>query len=310
MTVKKWKHSGTKKHSMSDREIRNGLLSEKAAEEGIVLLKNDKKILPLNISTKIGLYGAGAGKTVKGGTGSGDVNNRSNISIYQGLKENGIQIVSEKWLANYESIYAEARRAWKEKILEEALKLFAQSGYMGTSMNEIASRLGVTKAALYKHYSSKQEILDSIVERMNQMDVKRAKEYEMPDGDMEDVIAGYKNIALEKIRQFTKVQFLHWTEEEFSCCFRKMLTLEQYRDPKMAKLYQNYLAEGPLRYMEAVFSGIVESGEDAKQLAMDFYGPIFLLYSIYDGAENKQEVVKQVEEHVEKFAKRFQKMLV
>ena len=50
MTVKKWKHSGTKKHSMSDREIRNGLLSEKAAEEGIVLLKNDKKILPLNIS--------------------------------------------------------------------------------------------------------------------------------------------------------------------------------------------------------------------------------------------------------------------
>lgn len=120
MTVKKWKRSGTKKHSMSDREIRNGLLSEKVAEEGIVLLKNDKKILPLNISTKIGLYGAGAGKTVKGGTGSGDVNNRSNISIYQGLKENGIQIVSEKWLANYESIYAEARRAWKEKILEEA----------------------------------------------------------------------------------------------------------------------------------------------------------------------------------------------
>ena len=52
----------------------------------------------------------------------------------------------------------------KEKILEEALKLFAQSGYMGTSMNEIALRLGVTKAALYKHYSSKQEILDSIVE--------------------------------------------------------------------------------------------------------------------------------------------------
>ena len=194
----------------------------------------------------------------------------------------------------------------KEKILEEALKLFAQSGYMGTSMNEIASGLGVTKAALYKHYSSKQEILDSIVERMNQMDAERTKEYEMPHGDMEEVIAGYKNTAVEKIRQFTKVQFLHWTEDEFSCCFRKMLTLEQYRDPEMAKLYQNYLAEGPLRYIEAVFSGIAESSEDAKQLAVDFYGPIFLLYSIYDGAENKQEVVRMVDEHVESFAKRFQ----
>lgn len=198
----------------------------------------------------------------------------------------------------------------KEKILEEALKLFAQSGYMGTSMNEIASRLGVTKAALYKHYSSKQEILDSIVERMNQMDAERIKEYEMPHGDMEEVIAGYKNTAVEKIRQFTKVQFLHWTEDEFSCCFRKMLTLEQYRDPEMAKLYQNYLAEGPLRYMEAIFSGIAESSEDAKQLAVDFYGPIFLLYSIYDGAENKQEVVKLVDAHVERFSKRFQKMLI
>ena len=69
----------------------------------------------------------------------------------------------------------------KEKILEEALKLFAQSGYMGTSMNEIALRLGVTKAALYKHYSSKQEILEKIVEQMNRMDYERAAEYEMPE---------------------------------------------------------------------------------------------------------------------------------
>lgn len=65
----------------------------------------------------------------------------------------------------------------KERILEEALKLFSQSGYMGTSMNDIAAELGVTKAALYKHYKSKQEILESIVERMNQMDAERAKKY-------------------------------------------------------------------------------------------------------------------------------------
>lgn len=193
----------------------------------------------------------------------------------------------------------------KEKILEEALKLFAKSGYMGTSMNDIASQLGVTKAALYKHYSSKQEILDSIVERMNQMDRERSKEYEMPEGDMEEVIEGYKNIALEKIKQYTKVQFLHWTEEEFSSCFRKMLTLEQYRSPEMSKLYQKYLAKGPLQYMETIFSGIVDNSEEAKQLAINFYGPIFLLYSIYDGSENKQDVMKQLEVHVEGFSKQY-----
>ena len=193
----------------------------------------------------------------------------------------------------------------KEKILEEALKLFARSGYMGTSMNDIASQLGVTKAALYKHYSSKQEILDSIVEKKNQMDRERSKEYEMPEGNMDEVIEGYKTIALEKIKQYTKVQFLHWTEEEFSSCFRKMLTLEQYRSPEMAKLYQHYLAEGPLQYMKTIFNGIVENREDAKQLAINFYGPIFLLYSIYDGSENKQDVMNQLDTHVERFSKNY-----
>lgn len=191
----------------------------------------------------------------------------------------------------------------KERILEEALKLFAQSGYMGTSMNDIAAKLGVTKAALYKHYTSKQEILYNIVERMNQMDMERAKKYEMPEGNMEEVVEGYKSTALNKIKQFTKVQFLHWTEEEFPSCFRKMLTLEQYRDSEMANLYQNYLAEGPVAYIEAIFAGLTENKKDARQLALNFYGPIFLLYSIYDGADDKQSVVELVEQHVERFSK-------
>lgn len=190
----------------------------------------------------------------------------------------------------------------KERILEEALKLFAQSGYMGTSMNDIAAKLGVTKAALYKHYKSKQEILDSIVEKMNQMDRERVKEYEMPEGTMEEVIRGYRSAALDKIKQFTIVQFLHWTQEEFPCCFRKMLTLEQYRDSEMARLYQKYLAGGPLAYIETVFRGLTDNEKKAKQLALDFYGPIFLLYSVYDGAEDKEKIIDQVEQHVEHFS--------
>jgi AcrR family transcriptional regulator len=89
----------------------------------------------------------------------------------------------------------------KERILDEALKLFAQSGYMGTSMNDIADRMGVTKAALYKHYKSKQEILDSIVEKMNRMDQERVKEYDMPEGNMKEVVEGYRSTALDKIKQ-------------------------------------------------------------------------------------------------------------
>ena len=194
----------------------------------------------------------------------------------------------------------------KEKILEEALKLFAQSGYMGTSMNDIASKLGVTKAALYKHYKSKQEILDSIIEKMNELDIERVKLYEMPEGEMPKVIAEYKETAFDKIKQFTKVQFLHWTEEEFPCCFRKMLTLEQYREPQMAQLYQNYLASGPLTYIEALFAGMLEDAERARQMALDFYGPIFLLYSIYDGTNDKSKVINLLDEHMDHFFREMQ----
>jgi len=193
-------------------------------------------------------------------------------------------------------------KSMKEKILEEALKLFAQSGYMGTSMNDIAARLGVTKAALYKHYAGKQEILCSIVEKMNRLDKERASKYEMPQGNIKEAMQEYKNIPLDKIKQYTKVQFLHWTEDEFSSCFRKMLTLEQYRDNEMAELYQNYLAQGPLSYIQAVFEGFIKDKQKARQLALDFYGPIFMLYSIYDGAKEKQDVVDIVESHVEHFS--------
>lgn len=191
----------------------------------------------------------------------------------------------------------------KERILEEALKLFAQSGYMGASMNGIATNLGVTKAALYKHYKSKQEILDSIVEKMNQMDKERVKKYDMPEGNMEEVVKGYQETAIDKIKEFTKVQFLHWTQEEFPCCFRKMLTLEQYRNPELSRLYQKYLAGDPLLYIEEIFRGFIDNDQEARQLALDFYGPIFLLYSIYDGAENKEIIVEQVGQHVDWFSK-------
>ena len=56
-----------------------------------------------------------------------------------------------------------------------------QSGYLSTSMSDIAKQLGVPRVLYTSNYTGKQEILDSIVERMNKMDYERAEEYEMPE---------------------------------------------------------------------------------------------------------------------------------
>lgn len=194
----------------------------------------------------------------------------------------------------------------KERILEKALALFAQSGYLGTSMNDIASQLGITKAALYKHYASKQEILDSIVERMNQMDRERAEAYGMPEMQAEDFADTYVHIPAAKIRSYSRAQFDHWTKETFPSNFRKMLTLEQYRDPKLAKLYQDYLSTGPVEYMAEVFQKLTDNDATAIQLALQFYGPIFLLYSVYDGAEDKSAVLDMLNDHIDQFIRRLE----
>ena len=189
----------------------------------------------------------------------------------------------------------------KERILETALELFAQSGYLGTSMSDIAKELGITKGALYKHYTSKQEILNSIVERMNKMDLERAEEYEMPETEPDGFAEAYLQTPIEKIRTYSMAQFDHWTKEHFSSNFRKMLTLEQYRDSKLAQLYHDYLATGPTEYMAAIFRKLTDSDEAAMQLALEFYGPMYLLYSVYDGAQNKDSVAPLLDAHIERF---------
>ncbi len=91
----------------------------KAAEEGIVLLENKENVLPLPEGAAIALYGRGASKTVKGGTGSGDVNERESVSVYTGLKAAGFTIVNEKWIEEYDKEYEEKRIFWRDTLLKE-----------------------------------------------------------------------------------------------------------------------------------------------------------------------------------------------
>ena len=192
----------------------------------------------------------------------------------------------------------------KEKILLTSLKLFAQDGYEAVSISKISGELGMAKSALYKHYKNKRDIFDSIINRMDELDYERAREYNMPDGNMDEIIKEYRNISTDKIRIYTEAQFKHWTEEEFSSLFRRMLTLEQYRNQEMSDLYQKYLVSGPIDYMTHLFAGIIEKKEEAKQLAIEFYGPIFLMYSLYDNKREGDDLTEMLKNHVERFSKK------
>ena len=111
-----FKYSGTSSDAVTERELRNRAIARRAAAEGMVLLKNEN-LLPLPPKARIALFGSGARYTVKGGTGSGDVNERESVNIDCGLKNAGFSIVSAGWLDDYDRRYTAAREAWRDLIL-------------------------------------------------------------------------------------------------------------------------------------------------------------------------------------------------
>ena len=85
--VKERSFSGTTNPEVQPWETEHRKVARRAAAEGIVLLKNEDHILPLKQGSSVAIYGAGAGKTIKGGTGSGDVNEREKYFYLPGNRK-------------------------------------------------------------------------------------------------------------------------------------------------------------------------------------------------------------------------------
>lgn len=186
----------------------------------------------------------------------------------------------------------------KEEILTVALHLFARDGYEAVSVSQIAGELDMTKGALYRHYKSKRDIFDCIVERMEQGDSEQAAEYDMPEDDKESMPDQYKTVSLEEFFEYSKSMFAYWTEDDFASSFRKMLTIEQFRSEEMQNLYQQYLVSGPAGYVKDLFKNM--KIKDPEENAVKFYANMFFYYSLYDGAADKAKAKCQFEQMLDK----------
>ena len=191
----------------------------------------------------------------------------------------------------------------KERILWTALRLFAADGYEGVSMSDIAGELGITKGALYRHYKNKRDIFNSIVTRMEWRDAEQANTYALPEGTLEEMEDTYRSASIDRIAAFGAAMFRYWTRDSFAARFRKMLTLEQFRDKEMGRLYQQYLVSGPVGYMTDLFHSLGLS--QPRKRAVEFYAPMYLLYSVYDGAEDKDETLSLIDALMEDARKKW-----
>ena len=186
----------------------------------------------------------------------------------------------------------------KEEILIVALHLFARDGYEAVSVSQISGELDMTKGALYRHYKSKRDIFDCIVQRMEQQDSEQARQNEVPEESIEKVPEEYQNVSVEDFVGYSKSMFEYWTEDDFASSFRKMLTIEQFRSEEMQNLYQQYLVSGPAEYVKDLFKNM--KIKNPEENAVKFYANMFFYYSMYDGAADKAK--SQFEQMLDKIA--------
>lgn len=198
----------------------------------------------------------------------------------------------------------------KQIILEKALELFSLKGYDSVSVDEIAKAVGIKAPSLYNHYQGKQAIFEAIVENT-------AAEYE----EYTDKIDIHVQNAAEDISVFTEISeefliskvhqiFDYSLHNETISRFRRMMTIEQFRSPKLAELYTMRYVQRLTEYHAKLFGSLINlgeiAGEDPDALAMMYVAPVITLIGICDRQPEKEaECLAKLDSHIRLFYKTF-----
>lgn len=189
----------------------------------------------------------------------------------------------------------------KERILAAALELFSRKGYEGTNILDITTSVGIVKSGIYKHFESKEEIWDALLDQMIAYYEERFGSPEhlppVPDSP-EGLVAMTMRMA-----DFT----IH---DEKVMMTRKMLTIEQFHDERAKELATKHFLTGLTRMFTHVFSGMMERDllkrNDPAMLAFAYTAPISALIHLCDREPEKTEdAIRQIEAFSRHFIRQY-----
>ena len=179
----------------------------------------------------------------------------------------------------------------KERILATALEMFSQNGYAGTNIRELTAALGLVKSSMYKHFASKEDIWNALLDRMIAYYGERFGSPErlppVPDSP-EAFITMTMRMANLTIHDAQIVMT------------RKVLTLEQFRDDRARALATKHFLTGLTEMFTHIFAGMMEKGllrrDDPAMLAFAYATPISALIHLCDREPEKtDEALRQIE---------------
>lgn len=174
----------------------------------------------------------------------------------------------------------------KQKILDTALDMFSKRGFSAVSVRDISYAIGVKESAMYKHFTNKQAVFDTLVENyMKKSDSFMSGIGSIYNGDLEELSkqAGrYEDMSGEEFLQIGSSVFTDFLIKPEVMKFWRMISIEQYNNPKMAEIFNSLLFEQPIQFQTVFFQVLVSYGVlkdiDPSTLALEFYTPLLMLY--------------------------------
>jgi AcrR family transcriptional regulator len=194
----------------------------------------------------------------------------------------------------------------KQRILDEALTLFSERGYANVFVGDIADRVGIKAPSLYKHYKSKKAIFDAIIDEMNRRFAEQAKAMQINGTDAAQDAGIYENLSEDRLLKLGREFFLYYLHDDYNRKFRKMLTLEQFHDKELAKVYSKLYVDDPLSYQGMLFGFLTAAGllrtDNVEIMTLHFYSPIYFMLTICDREpEREEEMLNKLDQHIMQF---------
>ena len=189
----------------------------------------------------------------------------------------------------------------KARILAAALELFSKNGYAGTNIRELSASLGLVKSAMYKHFESKEEIWNTLLDEMIiYYDTHFGSPEHLPP--VPDTLEGLEEMTMQMVN-FT-------VHDEKVVMTRKVLTIEQFRDDRARKLATKHFLTGLKEMFTPVFEGMMDKGlicrDDPEMVAFAYTAPISALIYLCDREPEKtEEAVTQIKAFVRHFIKMY-----
>ena len=198
----------------------------------------------------------------------------------------------------------------KQEILEASLELFSVQGFEATSISQIASAVGIRKASLYSHFESKQAILDALVKDiLGQYEAHSI--FARVDWENPAHTKDMKMLTTDTAEQMVLGQIRYILHDPQICKARKMLMIEQFRNPELAKLQTKQNYTDVMKYFTGLIKCLIQKGiltkDDPEIMAAQFCLPISVWINFCDREpDREQEVMTLVEKHIRQFFRLYQ----